>query len=73
LDKKDNDEALAHEAAQQKYEEGGFNAPAIVTKSDYCGRVADTYEAIMTSPHFRRFLNELYDPLRLTMVPEEKS
>ena len=73
LDKKDNDEALAHEAAQQKYEEGGFNAPAIATKSDYCGRVADTYETIMTSPYFRRFLNELYDPLRLTMVPEEKS
>ena len=73
LDKKDNDEALAHEAARQKYEEDQHKRPAIVTKSDYCGRVADTYEAIMTSPHFRRFLNELYDPLRLTMVPEDKS
>jgi exodeoxyribonuclease V gamma subunit len=73
LDKKDNDEALAHEAARQKYEEDQHKRPAIVTKSDYCGRVADTYEAIMTSPHFRRFLNELYDPLRLTMVLEDKS
>ena len=43
-------------------------------KSDYCGWVADTYEAIMTSPHFRRFLNELYDPLRLNaVVLEDKS
>lgn len=73
LDKNDNDEALAHEAAQQKYEEGGFNAPAIVAKSDYCGRVAETYDSIMTSPHFRRFIGELYEPLRLTMVPEDKS
>ncbi|MCK7459871.1 exodeoxyribonuclease V subunit gamma [Idiomarina aminovorans] len=70
LDKKENDESLAHEAALQAYEEGGFNAAALLTSSDYCGRVAEDYSAIQTSPHFRRFINELYDPMRLTLVPE---
>ena len=73
LDKNENDEARAHETARQKYEEDGFNDPALVTKSDYCGRVAEDYSAIKSSPHFRRFINELYDPMRLTLVPEVQS
>jgi exodeoxyribonuclease V gamma subunit len=73
MDKNEHDETLAHEAARQKYEEEGFQDPALVTKSDYCGRVAESYQAIQASPHFRRFMDELYDPMRLTLVPEEKS
>ncbi|HAS14946.1 MAG TPA: exodeoxyribonuclease V subunit gamma, partial [Idiomarina abyssalis] len=73
MDKNGQDEMLAHEAARQKYEEEGFQDPALVTQSDYCGRVAESYQAIQASPHFRRFMDELYDPMRLTLVPEDKS
>lgn len=73
MDKNEHDETLAHEAARQKYEEEGFQDPALVTQSDYCGRVAESYQAIQASPHFRHFMDELYDPMRLTLVPEDKS
>ncbi|MGM0481160.1 MAG: exodeoxyribonuclease V subunit gamma [Pseudomonadota bacterium] len=72
IDKKQGDEALAHEAARQKYEEAGHNEPALVTQSDYCGRIAEHYQTIEQSPQFRLFIEQLYDPMRLTLVPEAK-
>lgn len=72
-DKADNNETQAHDVARQLYEEPGHNAPSLADSSDYCGRIAKSYQAIETSPYFRRFMNELYDPLRLTMVPEESA
>lgn len=72
-DKADNDEAQAHDVARQLYDEPGHNAPSLADSSDYCGRIAENYQAIEASPYFRRFMNELYDPLRLTMVPEESA
>lgn len=69
----DHDEDQAHQAARKVYEEGGFNDTALAVESDYCARVAKNYDQIAQSPMFRRFMDELYEPIRLTLVKEDKA
>jgi len=66
----DNNEDKAHQAAGKLYEEGNYNDAALITASDYCSRVAKSYQQLKDSPMFRRFMDELYEPIRLTLVKE---
>lgn len=66
----DNNEDKAHQVAGKLYEEGNYNDAALITASDYCSRVAKSYQQLKDSPMFRRFMDELYEPIRLTLVKE---
>lgn len=73
MEKKEKDQQLAHDSARKAYEQAGFNTAALMTDSDYCSRIAESYDAMAASPLFHRFIDELYEPMRLTLVPEKKS
>lgn len=71
-DANEQDEAMADQQVKVLYEEGPYGQPSLASSTDYCGRVAQDYEAIKRSSSFKSFIDQLYDPMRKTMVPEGK-
>jgi exodeoxyribonuclease V gamma subunit len=64
-------EIRADRVAAKLYEDGDFNNTALLTSTDYCSRVATSFQQVKQSPLFLRFMNEVYRPIRLTLVKED--